>query len=114
LEEHAGHDELDLAIRSNDHTDNDQADIAELFEIRLGGAQCPRDKEHSYWHGRLCTEKSQYDVPCMVAPQDEDSLCLGSILAFPIRHVGPCAVTIDKSSHLFLLSLPKPLGAHSP
>ena len=54
LVEETDHDELDLAIRSYDHTEDDEGDVAEGLEGWRGDAHGPGCDEHGDGSGCLC------------------------------------------------------------
>lgn len=41
LEEETGHDELDLAVRGNNHTEDDEGDVAEGLQVERGDTHDP-------------------------------------------------------------------------
>jgi hypothetical protein len=53
LEEETGHDELDLAVGGNDHTKDDEGDIAEGLEVERGDAHDPGCQKDSNGCGGL-------------------------------------------------------------
>jgi len=53
LEEESNHDELDLAVGGDDHTQNDEGDVAQGLEVEWGDAHDPGSKEHSNRCGGL-------------------------------------------------------------
>jgi hypothetical protein len=53
LEEETNHDELDLAVGSDDYTEDDEGDVAESLHVRRGDAHGPGCDEHSDRSGGL-------------------------------------------------------------
>lgn len=53
LEEETNHDELDLAVGSDDYTEDDEGDVAESLHVRRGDAHGPGCDEHSDGSGGL-------------------------------------------------------------
>ena len=53
LEEETGHDELDLAVGGNDHTKDDEGDVAESLQVERGDAHDPGCQKDSNGCGGL-------------------------------------------------------------
>lgn len=53
LEEETGHDKLDLAVRGNDHTEDDEGDVAEGLQVERGDAHDPGSHKDSNRRGGL-------------------------------------------------------------
>lgn len=58
LVEETGHVELDLAVRGNDHTDNDEGDISERLEVDWSNPEDPGCDEDGDWSRGLETVSS--------------------------------------------------------
>lgn len=53
LEEETGHDKLDLAVGGDDHTEDDEGDVAESLQVERGDAHNPGCQEDSNGRGGL-------------------------------------------------------------
>jgi hypothetical protein len=53
LEEETGHDKLDLAVGGNDHTKDDEGDVAESLQVQRGDAHDPGCHKDSNRRGGL-------------------------------------------------------------
>lgn len=53
LEKETGHDELDLAVGGDDHTENDERDVSESLEVERGDAHGPGCEKDSDGGGSL-------------------------------------------------------------